>query len=143
MQIRWNSRLGLTLAALSSRPVDYILFITAPVTTKPNVNEVCDTRWVNQEELSKLMNELDRECADQADAARLLTASSPSPASSFTPWFKLIVSKFLFPWWSKLLERRTSRPQSETAAKGASDSESVVDAKSLSDFQDQDIHRML
>jgi isopentenyl-diphosphate delta-isomerase len=42
--------------------VDYILFITAPVTLKPNENEVCDVKWVDPAELEKLMTELDREC---------------------------------------------------------------------------------
>jgi len=44
------------------------------------------------------------------------------------------------------LERRTSEPKSQTAAKGAASSEQsemVVDAKSLQDFQDKEIHRML
>lgn len=69
----------------------------------------------------------------------------PIAATSFTPWFKLIVAKFLFPWWDQLLSRRTSRPQSETASKGASQAgvEKVVDAKSLADLQDSEIHRML
>lgn len=43
--------------------VDYILFITAPVTIKPNVNEVCDVKWVDAAELQELMTTLDRECA--------------------------------------------------------------------------------
>lgn len=70
-------------------------------------------------------------------------------ASSFTPWFKLIVAKFLFPWWDKLLERRTDQPQSQTTSNGNSleggnDSKlHVVDAKSLQPFQDKEIHRML
>ena len=41
--------------------VDYILFITAPVTLKPNVNEVCDVKWVDASELNDLMTKLDRE----------------------------------------------------------------------------------
>ena len=40
--------------------IDYILFITADVTLNPNVNEVCDTKWVSPEELKTLMTELDR-----------------------------------------------------------------------------------
>ena len=26
--------------------------------------------------------------------------------NSFTPWFKLIVNKYLYGWWDQLLERR-------------------------------------
>lgn len=50
-------------------PVDYILFITAPVTLKPNVNEVCDVKWVDAPELNELMTKLDRESTyeDQED----------------------------------------------------------------------------
>ncbi|GAC77391.1 isopentenyl pyrophosphate:dimethylallyl pyrophosphate isomerase [Moesziomyces antarcticus T-34] len=89
--------------------IDYILFITANVTLQPNLNEVCDTKWVSPEELKALMTELD-------------------PAS-FTPWFKLIVQKFLFPWWTELLARRQA--------------EQPLDAKSLADLTDHSIHRML
>ncbi|CDU22062.1 probable isopentenyl-diphosphate delta-isomerase [Sporisorium scitamineum] len=91
--------------------IDYILFITAKVTLEPNLNEVCDTKWVSPKELKALMTELD-------------------PAS-FTPWFKLIVQKFLFPWWGELLARR-----------GADESK-PLDAKSLADLTDHSIHRML
>ena len=42
--------------------VDYILFITAPVTIEPNMNEVCDVKWVSPAELQDLMTNLDREC---------------------------------------------------------------------------------
>lgn len=104
--------------------IDYILFITAPVTVKPNLNEIGDIKWVSADELKELMTELD--------------------PSSFTPWFKLIASKFLFPWWSKLIERKTSTPQSKTAAQSAQQSGApVVDAKSLADLQDDTLHRML
>ncbi|UZJ51960.1 hypothetical protein CBS101457_001280 [Exobasidium rhododendri] len=99
--------------------IDYILFITASVTLKPNENEVCDTRWVDSSELKTLMNELDPD--------------------AFTPWFKLIASEFLIPWWDKLLERRTNGTQIQAA----SSSGNVIDAKSLGDLQDNKIHRML
>jgi len=42
-------------------PVDYILFLTVPVTLAPSENEVCDTKWVTPSELKALMEELDRE----------------------------------------------------------------------------------
>ena len=89
--------------------IDYILFITAKVTLEPNMNEVCDTKWVSEEELRKLMTELDPE--------------------AFTPWFKLIVEKFLSPWWGELLARRGEGKE--------------LDAKVLGDLTDHNIHRML
>lgn len=112
--------------------VDYILFITAPVTLAPNLNEVCDTKWVSPTELKSLMEELD-------------------PAS-FTPWFKLIVQQFLFPWWDVLLSKRTTKPISEKARQGQEEAQqgeqekqgtAVVDAKQLAHLKDNVIHRML
>lgn len=66
--------------------------------------------------------------------------------ASFTPWFKLIVNKFLFPWWNVLLEKRTQKPISTTAAAASSTQapeEGVVDAKQLRHLRDDTIHRML
>nr|ABP01600.1 isopentenyl diphosphate isomerase [Adonis aestivalis var. palaestina] len=100
--------------------IDYILFLTAPVTLNVNPNEVSDVKWVSPEELRALMEELDPE--------------------SFTPWFKLIAAKFLFPWWSQLLQRRTTQPKSKGIT---SASQPVVDALSLADLKDDEIHRML
>ncbi|CAO1630128.1 unnamed protein product [Parajaminaea phylloscopi] len=106
--------------------IDYILFITAPVTLAPNPNEVCDIKWVSPAELRALMEELD--------------------PTAFTPWFKLIVNRFLFPWWDVLLAKRTQQPQSKTAASSAATQapeQGVVDAKQLSHLRDDTIHRML
>ena len=65
--------------------------------------------------------------------------------ASFTPWFKLIVNKFLFPWWDVLTSRRTTKPASKTAAaaKEEGEAEGVLDAKQLKDLRDDTIHRML
>ncbi|PWN52691.1 isopentenyl diphosphate isomerase [Violaceomyces palustris] len=104
--------------------IDYILFITASVTLKPNPNEICDHKWVSPEELKSLMTELDPE--------------------AFTPWFKLIVERFLFPWWSELLNNRTTKPVGSAAAAAQKNGEAVIDAKSLAHLMDHDtIHRML
>lgn len=63
---------------------------------------------------------------------------------AFTPWFKLIVNKFLFPWWDVLLANRTQKPVSATAASVAqTEQEGVLDAKSLNGLKDDVIHRML
>ncbi|WFD38368.1 isopentenyl-diphosphate Delta-isomerase [Malassezia japonica] len=88
--------------------IDYILFLTAPVSLKVNENEVCDVKWVSVDELKQLMNDLD--------------------PSSFTPWFKLIVNEFLFPWWKELLEHPTS--------------EGKYDAKVLASLENDKIHRL-
>ncbi|CEH19185.1 isopentenyl-diphosphate delta-isomerase [Ceraceosorus bombacis] len=106
--------------------IDYILFITAPVTVSENPNEVSATRWVSPEELKEFMNELD--------------------PTSFTPWFKLIANKFLFPWWAELLSNRTLLPKNKASLQQAeATSQPVVDAQhSCKRFYDHaTIHRML
>lgn len=52
-----------------------------------------------------------------------------SLASSFTPWFKLIVKAFLFPLWQDLLDRKD-------AATGH------VNALDLADHANDTIHRL-
>lgn len=74
-----------------------------------NQNEVGDTRWVSIEELKSLMNELDPQ--------------------AFTPWFKLIVNAFLFPWWQELMECKNP-------------STGCLDAKLLAHREDDKIHRL-
>ncbi|CAH7674107.1 isopentenyl-diphosphate delta-isomerase [Phakopsora pachyrhizi] len=86
--------------------IDYILFITADVDLNVNLNECSDVTWVSPSELRAMI----------AD-----------PSNSFTPWFELIVNKFLFSWWEELLK------QSEGKS---------VDTKLLTNFQDGKIHRM-
>ncbi|KAG6336669.1 hypothetical protein ID866_2416 [Astraeus odoratus] len=66
---------------------DYILFITADVTVKPNLNEIRDYKWVDKAELQSMFND---------------------SSNSFTPWFKLIARDFLFGWWDELLRRKGS-----------------------------------
>lgn len=74
-----------------------------------NENEVGDTKWVSIDELKSLMNELE--------------------PKAFTPWFKLIVNAFLFPWWQELLERKDP-------------STGRLDAKFLAHRKDDKIHRL-
>lgn len=64
--------------------IDYILFIKGDVNVKANSNEVKSYRYVSQQEL--------RDIVESSDSQGLL----------LTPWFKLIVKHFLFPWWDKL-----------------------------------------
>ncbi|KAH9817872.1 NUDIX hydrolase domain-like protein [Melampsora americana] len=86
--------------------IDYIFFITAEVDLEVNPNECSDVAWVSQSELQDMLNE---------------------PNNAFTPWFKLIVGRFLFPWWKVLLERSIDSP---------------VDARVLAEAHDKIIHRM-
>ncbi|XP_076435295.1 isopentenyl-diphosphate Delta-isomerase 1-like [Babylonia areolata] len=64
--------------------IDYILFIQRDVDVNPNDNEVKSYRYVDREEL--------RELVETADENGMM----------LTPWFKLIVSKFLYQWWDHL-----------------------------------------
>jgi len=48
-------------------------------------------------------------------------------ANAFTPWFKLIVNAFLFPWWKELLEKKKGN---------------AYDAKVLARCENDTIHRL-
>eukprot|EP01062_Namystynia_karyoxenos_P071236 TRINITY_DN66679_c0_g1_i1.p1 TRINITY_DN66679_c0_g1~~TRINITY_DN66679_c0_g1_i1.p1 ORF type:complete len:285 (+),score=89.07 TRINITY_DN66679_c0_g1_i1:86-856(+) len=61
--------------------VDYILLIRAQVDLKPNPEEVEDTRYVTLPELREMM----------AD-----------PQLRWSPWFRIIVDRFLAKWWADL-----------------------------------------
>ncbi|KAG5438016.1 hypothetical protein PCANB_000363 [Pneumocystis canis] len=61
--------------------IDYILFIQADVDLKLNLNEVETARYVNQDDLRKMLK-----CED----------------FKFTPWFLLICHSFIFFWWDNL-----------------------------------------
>ena len=61
--------------------VDYILFIQADVTLKPNPEEVGGTKWVTWDEL-------------QADFEK--------PGLLWSPWFKIIANRWLKEWWADL-----------------------------------------
>lgn len=87
-----------------SRPVDYILFITADVTVEPNLNEIRDYKYVDKAELQALFND---PCEAPASSMSI-RATDMLTANSFTPWFKLIARDFLFGWWDELIARRGS-----------------------------------
>ena len=76
--MEWSPTYGFPL-------VDYILFICADVTVKPNPNEIRDHRYVSKQELIEMLE---------------------APGNRFTPWFELIARDFLFGWWDELLNRR-------------------------------------
>lgn len=64
--------------------IDYILFMQKDVIVVPNTNEVKSFRYVSKEQLGALIENADRD------------------GMLLTPWFKLIVSKFLYQWWNNL-----------------------------------------
>lgn len=61
--------------------IDYIYFVTKDVSVDINENEVSQVRWANIDELKAMLGD---------------------EQYSFTPWFRIIVEEFLFPWWSEL-----------------------------------------
>ncbi len=63
--------------------VDYILFISTPVTLDINPNEVQATKYVSAEELKSMFED---------------------ETLKFTPWFKLICQSMLFEWWESLVK---------------------------------------
>lgn len=63
--------------------IDYVLFIQADVDLDPNPEEVGATRYVTYEELTSLMN----------DASNGLL---------WSPWFRIIVNRWLKDWWLDL-----------------------------------------
>ncbi|XP_033761301.1 isopentenyl-diphosphate Delta-isomerase 1-like [Pecten maximus] len=64
--------------------IDYILVVQKDVDLHPNPDEVATWKYVSKEELEKIVGEAE------------------STGTLLTPWFKLIVDKFLYKWWSDL-----------------------------------------
>jgi len=62
--------------------IDYVLFIQADVDCKPNPDEVDGIKYVTLSELQKMME--------------------PSSGLLWSPWFRIIVERFLEPWWKDL-----------------------------------------
>ncbi|TIA91441.1 hypothetical protein E3P99_01080 [Wallemia hederae] len=85
--------------------IDYIYIATKDVSLNLNDNEVSDAKWVSIEELKEMM----------ADGV-----------SQFTPWFRIIVEKFLFPWWTELMGKEGDK-----------------DARSVEYLRDELLHRMV
>jgi isopentenyl-diphosphate delta-isomerase len=65
--------------------IDYVLFATvdnkADLILKPHPDEVDAVKWVTADELQTMLND---------------------PTLLFSPWFRLIVQKWLLTWWSDL-----------------------------------------
>jgi isopentenyl-diphosphate delta-isomerase len=81
----------MSLLTLPSLSVDYILLIQADVTLKPNPNEVENYQYISREDLPALLEKFKKE------------------GQPITPWFRLVVSKFLYDWWGDLknLDKKT------------------------------------
>jgi len=62
--------------------IDYVLFIQADVTTNPNPEEVSGEKYVTLNELREMMD--------------------PNSGLLWSPWFRIIVERFLEPWWKDL-----------------------------------------
>lgn len=62
--------------------IDYILFVQAKVTVKPDPDEVSDYKYVTQSELKEQMD--------------------PSSGLLWSPWFRIIAEQFLPYWWKDL-----------------------------------------
>ncbi|KAI9359972.1 NUDIX hydrolase domain-like protein [Zopfochytrium polystomum] len=64
--------------------MDYIFIIKAAVTVDPSPNEVKSVKYVTKDELKHLF------------------ATAKSEGISLTPWFQMIVERFLYKWWDRL-----------------------------------------
>jgi isopentenyl-diphosphate delta-isomerase len=86
--------------------VDYILFLTVDVdgVMAPNVNEVDAVKYVDQAELKAMFEEPSKSTKHTCIEYIL---NKKMTENSFTPWFKLIVDKYLYGWWDQLLEQMT------------------------------------
>jgi farnesyl-diphosphate farnesyltransferase len=62
--------------------IDYILFAQVDVPLNPHPEEVRDTKYVNADELRRMMK--------------------PATGNLWSPWFRIIADKFLVHWWSDL-----------------------------------------
>lgn len=62
--------------------IDYILFVRANVTIRPNEDEVQNLKYVSYEELKQMM--------------------VPSSGLLWSPWFRIIAETFLVKWWEDL-----------------------------------------
>lgn len=64
--------------------IDYILVVKKDVSLHPNYAEIKSYEYLSQDELRKFV------------------AEAESKGTLLTPWFRLIVDKFLYTWWNDL-----------------------------------------
>lgn len=123
--------------------VDYILFITADVNLDVNPNECSDVAWVSRDELRSMFDEPGKPVFTLLDYHRSLIGPSHFAANHFTPWFKLIVNRFLYPWWDQLLGETA---QAKEGASTATKLNGIVDAhvlKPVGEAEGGKIYRMV
>ncbi|WVZ66270.1 hypothetical protein U9M48_015514 [Paspalum notatum var. saurae] len=63
--------------------ITHFLFIVRDVELHPNPDEVADVKYVNREELKELVRK----------------SEAGEDGVKFSPWFRLVVDKFLLGWW--------------------------------------------
>ena len=69
--------------------IDYIFLIEADVNLDNiNENEVCEVAYLDQDELKEMLSTLDEK------------------GLQFSPWGKLIVNNFMYPWWPAFMNRK-------------------------------------
>jgi len=61
--------------------IDYLFFVKKDVEVKPNPNEVRDYKYVSKEDLKEFLN---------------------TEGLKITPWFKIVVERFIYKWWDSL-----------------------------------------
>ncbi len=86
------------------KTVDYIFIYKGPeVDLNLNDNEVKSIRYVTKEELQELFAQAGMflQCVHLSRYIPLNNAKDRGE-TVLTPWFKLIVDKFLYSWWDKL-----------------------------------------
>ena len=86
--------------------IDYVLFIKADVKCAPNPEEVGGIQYVTLPELKAMME--------------------PSSGLTWSPWFRIIVERFLEPWWKDL----------DTTL----NTDKMVDAKTIHRFDPPELH---
>jgi len=84
-RIHYKSLNGSEDGVWGEHEVDYILFINSDAKVIPRKNEVSDYRFVTMDELKQLM------------------VTAEEQQLKITPWFKLIVEKFIYSWWAAWL----------------------------------------
>jgi len=103
-KFRWLTRLHYCAADPShegkpeqwgEHEVDHILFIQADVDVAANPEEVQQHKYVSAPELRRMMH--------------------PESGLQWSPWFRIIATKFLDPWWAELQKTLTTTRHVDTA----------------------------
>jgi isopentenyl-diphosphate Delta-isomerase len=92
--------------------VDYILLCQRPraiieATLNPNANEVCDVRWLSQEECHEFV---DGAPHPEDPTKPLWKGEVLRHSELISPWFGTIARELLHPWWSALKRGEPIKP---------------------------------